>query len=121
MRALILIAAASLGLAGCNTPVPTEIPVGPAPLSRTTIDEQALIAADRGFDVALDAINLLIDAGVIKPGTPRAIAIARAVRTVDSSLALAARLADAGNAPGYLEALRHAMGGITELRSLLKG
>jgi hypothetical protein len=112
--------ALALGLTGCVPEVPATIPPPPAPLAATVIDDQALIAADKGFDVALDAINLLIDHKVIVPGSQRAKSIAFAIRKVDSGLTVAYNAAEAGHATTYKEALGHAQAGITELRALLR-
>lgn len=91
----------------------------PAPLARTTIDDRALETAWRTFDVALDAINLLIDRGVLVPGTPRARGIATAIRRVNTALASAERFAAAGSATDYATALREAAAGVSEIRTAL--
>ena len=91
----------------------------PAPLAKTTIDDRALETAWKTFDVALDAINLLTDKGVIVPGTPRARSIAAAIRKVNSALAAAERFAAAGSATDYATALREAVAGVNEIRTAL--
>lgn len=121
MRHLItLLLAAALsactlpGLAGLAGPAP-------APLAQTVIDDRALETAWRTFDVALDAINILIDRGVIQPGSPNARTIAQAIRKVNRSLAAAERFAAAGSSNDYSTALAEALAGINEIRSALGG
>lgn len=91
----------------------------PAPLSRTTIDDRALETAWKTFDVALDAINILTDRGILVPGTPRARSIAVAIRRVNTALASAERFAAAGSASDYATALREALAGVAEIRTAL--
>lgn len=123
MKRLIALAAlllpASLTLQACET-FPNIGTESPAPLAKTTIDDTALETADKGFDVAIDAITMLTDLGKIVPGTPKAKAIAAAIRKVDSALTVAAAFAEAGHETSYLQALAQAQAGITELRVLLK-
>ena len=63
---------AVLSLSACQLP---DISIGsglqsPAPLAQTVIDDKALMAAWQSFDLALDGIILLRDAGVIKLLSP---------------------------------------------------
>lgn len=93
----------------------------PAPLAQTTIDDTALSTAWKSFDVALDAINLAIDAGVIAPRSAKANAIADAIDKVTKFLTAAESAAAAGSATDYKVALANASAAITEMRSALKG
>lgn len=115
----LLIALAALSLTGCGPMLTALAGPAPAPLARTTIDDRALETAWRSFDVALDAINLLTDRGVIVPGTPRARTIATAIRRVNTALSSAERFAAAGSTTDYLTALREAGAGIAEIRTAL--
>jgi len=117
-RPLCLIPLAALSLSGC-TSLGQLMTGPPAPLAQTTIDDRALEAAWRGFDVALDAIALLTDNGQIVPGTPRARSIATAIRSVNTALASAERFAAAGSATDYATALREAMAGMNTIRTAL--
>jgi len=120
MKRLIPIAL-MLSLSGCNLAglgFPTQ---SPPPLASTTIDDQALDTAWRAFDVALDALNVLGDMGVIVPGTPRGKSVASAIRKVNAGLNAAERFAAAGSAKNYRAALVEAEAGMTELRTVLKG
>jgi hypothetical protein len=115
---LFLIPLAALSLSSCAG-LGALMSGPPAPLSRTTIDDRALETAWKTFDVALDAINLLTDRGIIVPGTPRARSIATAIRRVNTALASAERFAAAGSATDYATALREAMAGVAEIRTAL--
>jgi uncharacterized protein YceK len=121
MKHLILAPMLALALSGCGPMLGALAGVGsaPAPLARTTIDDRALETAWKTFDVALDAINLLTDRGIIVPGTPRARSIATAIRKVNRSLAAAERFAAAGSATEYGSALNEALAGVSEIRTAL--
>lgn len=121
MKRLICILAA-LSISACSLP-PINIgaPASPAPLAQTTIDDKGLEAAWKSFDVALDAINLAIDAGAIKVGSPKAIKIADAIDKVTAILTAAEKAAAAGSASDYATALINAKGAFLELRAALKG
>lgn len=116
-----LIPALALSLTGCAGMPGLTIPAAPAPLERTTIDDTALETAWKAFDLALDAINGLADAGAIVPGTPRAKQIAAGIRKVNAALGTAERFAAAGSTTDYATALREATAGINEIRSLIGG
>lgn len=122
MRSLLMIAGA-LALAACQLPsfsvgqLPTQ---APAPLQATSIDDTALETAWRGFDAALDAINVLVDAGIIKPKTPKAIAIADAIDRVTAALKAAEHAAAAGSTTSYKTALIEAKSAIADVRSALR-
>ena len=111
--------AACLALSGCTLPQ-LAMPA-PAPLAQTTIDDTGLETAWRAFDVALDSINLLGDAGVIVPGSPEGRAVAASIRKVNRGLTSAERFAAAGSQTDYALALHEAMAGMDELRTAMKG
>jgi hypothetical protein len=112
--------ALALGLAACVPETPT-IPPPPAPLAKTVIDDQALIAADKGFDLFNDAINMAIDRKIITPGSPTARSLAYWIRKVDTALQAAFHAAEVGHAGNYQTALAEAQLGIAELKKLVKG
>lgn len=121
MKQLIL--AAALALSACTLPsfsMGTPL-ASPAPLVQTAIDDTALSTAWKSFDVALDAINLAIDAKAITPGSAKANAIADAIDKVTKFLTAAESAAAAGSATDYKVALANASAAITEMRSALKG
>ena len=92
----------------------------PAPLEATKIDDRGLEAAWRAFDVALDAINLLGDQGVIVPGSARGVAVASGIRKVNSALKAAEAFAKAGSSRSYATALATAKEGMVEIRNAMR-
>jgi hypothetical protein len=118
--ALLAALAALAALPGCTT-LPGSLASGtsPAPLAQTTIDDRALDTTWKSFDLALDSINLLGDAGKIVPGTPKGIAVATAIRKVTAALVGAESFAAAGSSADYTIALREATAGFNELRKLI--
>lgn len=118
----LVIGVAALAMAACDTVASLPaVPAAPAPLASTTIDDTALEAAWRGFDLALDAINILGDVGKLKPGTPAGKAVAAGIRRVTASLTAAENFAAAGSTDNYLKALADAKAGIADLRVALQG
>lgn len=123
MKRLISLACA-LSLSGCVpllSAMTGTLPSSPAPLAQTTIDDKALQACWKSFDVALDAIDLLIDAKVITPGSAKAKATADGIDKVTGFLTAAEAAAAAGSTTDYKVALANALGALTQLRVTLKG
>lgn len=116
MKKLIAACILSLCLMACAA---VPLSQAPAPLAATTIDDTALSAAWKSFDVALDAINLLIDANQIKVGSNKALAIATGIDKVTGFLTAAELAAKAGSTTNYSVALINARGAIQELRVAL--
>lgn len=114
----IILMATSLALASCQ---PGSFLSPPAPLSHTTIDEKGLIVALQTFDTVLTAVDRLIAAGVIKPGSPRAVQIADAIHDAKIAFQAASAAQRAGNATGYLSALTNAQTAIGKINTLIKG
>ena len=115
MRKLII--ALSLGLAACSTnPL-----ASPAPLASTTIDEKGLIIALQTFDTLLTAVDKLVAAGVITPGSPTAVKIADAINTAKIALQAASAAQQAGNASSYISAISEAQAAIANINLLIKG
>jgi len=114
---------AALSLTACQLP---DISIGsalqsPAPLANAVIDDKALMAAWQSFDLALDGINKLADLGYLKPGTPKAIAVADGIDKVTGFLTAAESAAAAGSTKDYNVALANVKGAIVQLRASLKG
>lgn len=108
-------------LSACST-MPASIPVeAPAPLAKTVIDDTALSAAWKSFDVALDAIALLREREIIKVGSPRALAIASGIDRALAALQAAEHAAAAGSTTSYLTALSEARLAFTDIRIAIKG
>lgn len=120
-KTILLAPLVALSLSGCAGLLGAIAGPAPAPLARTSIDDRALETAWRSFDVALDAIALLTDRGVIVPGTPQGHSVAAAIRAVNRSLAAAERFAAAGSASDYATALREATEGMNTIRQALGG
>ncbi|MES2902698.1 MAG: hypothetical protein V4696_00790 [Pseudomonadota bacterium] len=118
-RLMILLAALSLN--ACALPSFSLGAPAPAPLAATTIDDTALSTAWKSFDVALDAINLAIDAGAIKVGSPQAIKVADAIDRVTAALTAAESAAAAASTTSYKSALLDARAALAQLRLALKG
>ena len=101
MKKLLIACCAALALSGCAPGLLAGLGgQPPAPLAATTIDDRALEKGWQAFDLALDAINLLGDFGIIKPGTPTGKAVASGIRATNSAFATAERAAAAGSARG---------------------
>lgn len=120
MNRLALALVAALSVSACAPVLEQVAGPAPAPLAGTTIDDAALETAWRSFDAALDALNVLADLGVIKPGSPTGKAIADGVRKVNGSLQAAESFAAVGSTTSYKNALRNAQAGINEIRVALR-
>ena len=115
MKKLLIACCAALALSGCAPGLLAGLGgQPPAPLAATTIDDRALEKGWQAFDLALDAIDLLGDFGIIKPGTPTGKAVATGIRATNSAFATAERAAAAGSARDYATAL-------AEIDATLKG
>lgn len=116
MKKILLALAIPFALSACATTSP-GVEVEPAPVVGIPSGDEALDAAWKSFDVALDAIALLN----LKPGTPKARAVASGIRTVNRALGAAERFAAARSLTEYLAALAEAKTGLEEIRTALRG
>lgn len=73
----------------------------------------------RSYGAATDAVNLLVDAKALKPGSAKAVAVANANDKVLSALAVAENARRACNAASYTAALNAAGAAIAEFRAAL--
>ena len=123
MRKLLLILGAfSLAACGIVTPKPEGVGntlPGVGVVCGAITDTQRFDTALRAYDVAIDAVNLLIDVKLIKPGTPTALTIADANDKVLAAFAAAENARLACNATSYLEALQKANAAIADIRAAL--
>lgn len=110
--------ALSIALAGCQT-VPS--PLSPAPLATTAIDEKTLVLALQTFDTLLTAVDRLVAAGVIVPGSARATQIADAIHTAKTAYQVASEAQKVGNSSSYLAAMARATTAIATINNLIKG
>jgi hypothetical protein len=115
----MIMAVAALSLAACSGPL-GSIGTPPAPpLAQTKIDETALRAAWGAFDVALDGINLWMDAKPSVIGTPAAAKIADGIDAVNAALTAAQVAADGLNSGAYLKAMAEAKVAISDLKAAI--
>jgi len=114
----ILIALSLALLPACST---LGTLTGPVPLAQTTIDEKTLVVGLETFDTVLTAIDRLVAAKVIVPGSPRAIAIADAIGVAKRGYMAASAAQKVGNASNYLAALVQAQDAIVKINLLIKG
>lgn len=134
MRKYMIAALAALSLSACATtatPGPGGVPQGPvdpgaaseprAPLARTVVDEQALTAAYASFDVLLTAIDGLRVAGVLVPGTPRAVRVAALIRDAQDGLNAARDVRRGLSTRDPAQALDAATGAFRGITAILKG
>lgn len=119
MTKRFLFLAPLLALGGC-TGLPGLVPPVPVQQAACTADNE-LETAWKAFDVALDAINVLGDQGVIVPGTPKGKAIAAGIRRVNGALALAERFAATCSTGQASTALAEATAGMADISNALKG
>lgn len=107
-------------LAGCGQlgGAVESIPA-PEPLAQTQIDDRALIAADRSFDLFLDAVNFATDRGAITRGSPFAKELAKWIRKTDIALQAGFHAAEAGHAADYKTAMLEAQAATLELKKLM--
>lgn len=118
MKKLLIILSA-FSLTSCATL--DRIVSAPAPLAATAIDEKTLIVALQTFDTVLTAVDRLVEAGVIVPGSPRALQIADAIRAAKLSYQAASAAQRAGNSGSYLTALAQAQTAVARINLLIKG
>lgn len=115
MRHFLL--ALMLPLAAC-----TALPIGgtlPGTQVCAAIEGNTFDTALRAYNAAEDAVNLLVDAHVLTPGTPAALAVANANDRVLAAFAVAEHARVACNSDSYAAALAEAQAAIADLRVAL--
>lgn len=112
-----LLIAIALATAGCTS----IAPITSAPLMQTTVDEKALILSLQTFDTVLTAVDQLIAAGVIKPGSRRAVQIADVIAKAKVAFNAASAAQRAGNATNYISAIADAQQAVANINILIKG
>ena len=117
MKHIILPILLALSLPGCTT-FPN---VGPAPLAQTHIDEQALTAAYASFDVLLTAVDGLVTAGVLVPGTPKALQVKALIQKAQDGLNTARDVRAGLSSKDPVAALTSATDAFRKITALLKG
>lgn len=117
MKRILLPLALALSLPGCATL--TDTPT--APLAQTHIDEQALTAAYASFDVLLTAIDGLVVAGVLVPGTDKALKVKALIQTAQDGLNTARAVREGLSQANPVLALEKATDAFRQITALLKG
>lgn len=118
MKRILIAAALALTLPACT---PGSIISAPAPLAQTAIDEKGLTLAWEGFNTALDGINALRRAGIIKDGSQSAVRLANLIDGTTAALTAASAAQRAGNSASYITAMTEAKTALLGIRDLLKG
>lgn len=123
-RTLISLAAACLCLAACTT-VPALPPTSGPPAaercdSAGTVDSRAVCTAFQAFDAALYAVEALRDAGVIRPGTPRAVAVAGAIEEADRLLTEASAIQRGLRSGNLIQVLTNASAALGRLQAAIR-
>lgn len=93
----------------------------PAPLSHTVIDERGLVLSLQVFDTMLTAVDRLVEARVIVPGSPRALQIADAIRSAKLAYEAASAAQRVGSSGSYIEAISQAQIAISRIQLLIRG
>lgn len=122
MKKLICLLAAA-GLAACTPTTTATAPVSALPGAATVcalINVDKLDVAWRGYDVAIDAVNLLIDHKVIVPGSVRALAVADANDKVLAAFQMAEHARSLCEETNYLSAMEDAKNALVDLRAALR-
>lgn len=129
----ILVLCAALALSACgggSGPVsPGSIPVSQSestgsgastPLVNMNTAGKTIDLAFDAYGVAVDAVDALITAKVIIPGSPRALALRSASMSARKWLVAARAAQNAGNSRSYGEAIINAQHAIAQFRAALK-
>lgn len=114
----IFIILASLSLCSCATL--DKVVSAPAPCSISAVDEQTLVIGLQAFDTALTAVDRLIAAGVIVPGSSRALQIADAIHDAKLGFQTARAAHLACNSSSYLTALSQAGVAVGKIKELIR-
>jgi hypothetical protein len=117
-KILIALALVSTPLSACAGFNPF---VSPAPLTHSAVDEKTLIVALQTFDTLLTAVDKLIEVGVIKPGSPRAVQIADAIAKAKQAFQAADAARKAGSSQSYVAAFSDAQSAVAQISLLIKG
>lgn len=115
----LLLCLSVLALGAC-TPTLSDLATAPAPLERTSIDEQGLIVAVDTFETLLTVVDQLVAANIIVPGSPRALSLQGHLRTAQAGLNAAAAAQKAVSTTDYLTALAQVRAALVQARIALK-
>lgn len=105
-----------LVLSACT---PTGLTSTPAPLEQTTIDEKAVTLAASTVDALALSASALVKAGVVAPGTPRALSLATALDTARDAVNAAEAARKAGSATNYQTAIARAQEAVSQIKTII--
>lgn len=126
MKQLLMTLFAGLALCSCamTATAPADAsstaPAFSEPLRATDADEQGVKLAFDGYDSLLSAVDLLVAAKVIEPGSARALQIQRGLVVLKGALNAFASAQRAGNADSYQAAFVDARHAFEEVRTLIQ-
>lgn len=122
MRKLLLplAAAMSLTLTGCSSMGTSTGSVITAPLNQTVMDEKALIYAWRSYDTVLTLVDKSMEAGIIVPGSPRALRIRTNLIRVRDALRAASAARRAGSVADFNLAFDEANSALLHAQAAIK-
>lgn len=115
----LLMVLVPLALVGC-TPATVSSSVPVVSSVCTAIHSDKFDLALKAYGAATDAVNLLIDAKVIVPGSPRAVAVANANDKVLAAFSVAENARQACDSASYESAIGLAQSAIADVRAALK-
>jgi hypothetical protein len=110
-----------LALSACAVPTTGSgvLTTSPAPLASNVAVRQGLVTTWQAYQVAIQATQLLIKVGVIKPGSADALYIAGLNDRIHLGLNAANAAVDAGSEKDYSAALSDAQQALTQLQAAL--
>lgn len=116
--AVALTACGTTGIPGLSGSGPV---VSPAPLAKTTIDDEQLRNAWLAYEAAIDAINIARSASpkILPAGSPKAIALANANDKVLAAFLTAERVAAGLSTTDPLVALAELRAALAEFRTVI--
>ena len=110
-------------LAGCSPSIlagaADVVSTAPAPLERTVLDEKAVTLAAQAVDAAAISASAMVRVGIITPGSPTALKLARALDTARDGVNAAELARQAGSASSYSVALDKALAAVADLKTIL--
>ena len=93
----------------------------PAPGAQTLIDDKALLVALQSTDTLATSVDALVAAGVLVPGSPRALAVRDGLIRLKAGLEAASAAQRAGEATTYETALREAATAAQDIARAIRG
>lgn len=91
----------------------------PAPAEATTLDEKALTIAAKAVTAAARSASALVRVGIIPPGSPTALALARRLDDARDAIGAAADARAALSATSYREALARAEAAVDAIQAII--